>query len=92
MGYKAKKNQLEKLLEDDTASVLRADPSSVWDSYHGYDRKDSQRAYLTEKVSELESQLAERDLEIEELKLELQERDEVIASIGKIVVASGRSR
>ena len=35
MGYKAKKNQLEKLLEDDTASVLRADPSSVWDSYHG---------------------------------------------------------
>ena len=89
MGYKAKKNQLEKLSEDVTAS---ANPSSVWDFYHGANRKDSQRAYLTERVSELESQLAERDLEIEELKLELQERDKAIESIGKIVVASGRSR
>ena len=89
MGYKVKKSQLEKFLEDVTAS---ADPSSMGDFYHGYDREDSQRAYLTERVSELESQLADRDLEIEELKLELQERDKVIESIGKIVVASGRSR
>ena len=50
MGYKAKKNQLEKSLEDITASALRADPSSVGDSYHGYDRKDSQRAYLTDRT------------------------------------------